>query len=131
MNSRRALNCSPPRTARLSRAQVKAWSMPVILGAGAPKAPALQARLPMIFLKKCAKPCGTRPDRLGAEGGCFGGKSRESGVDVKLVRASAEPTLIGVNRTILKLAPQTNLFRLMGKNRPPKVTPADLDFGSG
>jgi len=43
------------------------------------------------------------PDQLWAEGRWFWGEYQEFGVDVKLVRASAEPTLLGVDRTMLKL----------------------------
>jgi len=71
------------------------------------------------------------PDQLWAEGRWFWGEYQEFGVDVKLVRASAEPTLLGVDRTMLKLGSQTNRVRLIGDNLPAQVTPADLDFGSG
>jgi len=71
------------------------------------------------------------PDQLWAEGRWFWGEYQEFGVDVKLVRASAEPTLLGVDRTMLKLGSQANRVRLIGDNLPAQVTPADLDFGSG
>jgi len=71
------------------------------------------------------------PDQLWAEGLWFWGEYQEFGVDVKLSRASAEPTLIGVDRTMLKLGSQANRVRLIGDNLPAQVTPGDLDFGSG
>jgi quinohemoprotein amine dehydrogenase len=71
------------------------------------------------------------PDQLWAEGRWFWGEYQEFGVDVKLVRASAEPTLLGVDRTMFKLGSQANRIRVIGDNLPAQVTPADLDFGSG
>ena len=71
------------------------------------------------------------PDQLWAEGRWFWGEYQEFGVDVKLARASAEPTLLGVDRTMFKLGAQANRVRLIGDNLAARVTPADLDFGSG
>jgi quinohemoprotein amine dehydrogenase len=71
------------------------------------------------------------PDQLWAQGRWFFGEYQEFGADVKLVRASAEPTLIGVDRTMLKLGSQSNRVRLIGDNLPAQVAPADLDLGSG
>jgi quinohemoprotein amine dehydrogenase len=71
------------------------------------------------------------PDQQWAEGRWFWGEYQEFGVDVKMVRASAEPTLLGVDRTMFKLGSQANRIRLIGDNLPAQVTPAELDFGSG
>jgi len=71
------------------------------------------------------------PDQLRAEGRWFWGEYQEFGFDVKLQRASADPTLIGVDRTMLKLGSQGNRIRLIGDNLPAQVVPADLEFGSG
>ena len=71
------------------------------------------------------------PDQLSAEGRWFWGEYQEFGVDVKMVRASADPTLVGVDRTMLKLGSQSNRIRLIGDNLPAQVAPADLDLGSG
>jgi quinohemoprotein amine dehydrogenase len=71
------------------------------------------------------------PDQLHAEGRWFWGEYQEFGVDVKLQRASADPTLLGVDRTMLKQGSQSNRVRLIGDNLPPQVTPADLEFGAG
>jgi len=71
------------------------------------------------------------PDQLWAQGRWFFGEYQEFGADVKMVRASAEPTLIGVDRTMFKLGSQANRIRLIGDNLPGQVAPADLDLGSG
>ena len=71
------------------------------------------------------------PDQLGAEGRWFFGEYQEFGADVKMVRASTEPTLVGVDRTMLKIGSQTNRIRLIGDNLPANVAAADLDLGSG
>jgi quinohemoprotein amine dehydrogenase len=71
------------------------------------------------------------PDQLWAEGRWFWGEYQEFGVDVKLVRASSEPTLLGVDRTMLKLGSQSNRIRLIADNLPAQIAPSDLDFGSG
>lgn len=71
------------------------------------------------------------PDQLWAQGRWFFGEYQEFGADVKMVRASGEPTLIGVDRTMFKLGSQANRMRLIGDNLPAQVAPADLDLGSG
>ncbi|PWU07261.1 MAG: quinohemoprotein amine dehydrogenase subunit alpha [Terriglobia bacterium] len=71
------------------------------------------------------------PDQRWAEGRWFWGEYQEFGVDVKMVRAVADPTLVGVDRTMLKQGSQANRIRLVGDNLPAQVAPADLDFGSG
>jgi quinohemoprotein amine dehydrogenase len=71
------------------------------------------------------------PDQLWAQGRWFFGEYQEFGADVKMVRASGEPTLIGVDRTMFKLGSQANRIRLIGDNLPAQVAPADLDLGSG
>ena len=71
------------------------------------------------------------PDQLHAEGRWFWGEYQEFGVDVKLQRASADPTLIAVDRTMLKSGSQGNRVRLIGDNLPAQVVTADLEFGSG
>jgi quinohemoprotein amine dehydrogenase len=53
------------------------------------------------------------------------------GIDVKLQRASADPTLAGVDLPALKTSSQAQRIRLIGDNLPADVTAADLDFGSG
>lgn len=71
------------------------------------------------------------PDQLSAEGRWFWGEYQEFGVDVKLVRASSDPTLISADRTMLKQGSQASRVRLIGDNMPAQVALSDLDFGSG
>ena len=65
------------------------------------------------------------------EGRWFFGEYQEFGFDVKLERASADPTLIESGSDVAQDGSQTNRVRLMGDAFPAQVVPADLDFGSG
>jgi quinohemoprotein amine dehydrogenase len=71
------------------------------------------------------------PDQSSAEGRWFWGQYQESGFDVKLQRATPEPTLIEVDRPSLKTGSQAARVRLIAENLPAQIAPADLDFGSG
>ena len=71
------------------------------------------------------------PDQSSAEGRWFWGEYQEFGCDVKLTRASADPTLIGADRTLLKTGTQGTRVRLLAESLPAQVAPADLDFGTG
>lgn len=71
------------------------------------------------------------PDQSVAEGRWFWGQYQEFGFDVTLRRPSADPTLIGVDRTALKAGSQDNRVRLITENAPAQIEPADLDFGAG
>jgi quinohemoprotein amine dehydrogenase len=71
------------------------------------------------------------PDQTWAEGRWFWGEYQEFGVDVKLRRASSEPTLLTLDRYSLKTGTQAQRVRILGASLPAQVTPADLDFGSG
>jgi len=71
------------------------------------------------------------PDESQAEGRWFWGQYQEFGIDVKLRRTSADPTLIGVDRTMLKTGSQGNRVRLIGQNFPAQLAASDVDFGSG
>jgi quinohemoprotein amine dehydrogenase len=71
------------------------------------------------------------PDQSGAQGRWFWGQYQEFGMDVKLQRASSEPTLIGIDKLSLKSGSKDNKVRIIGDNLPEKLTVADLDFGSG
>jgi quinohemoprotein amine dehydrogenase len=71
------------------------------------------------------------PDQTQAEGRWFWGDYEEFGLDVKMQRASADPTLIGIDRVALRAPSQSNRVRLLGDNLPSQLTPVDLDFGSG
>lgn len=71
------------------------------------------------------------PDQSTAEGRWFWGQYQEFGFDVKMQRASADPTLIGVDRSLLKAGSEANRVRLIAESLPAQITPADLDFGTG
>ena len=71
------------------------------------------------------------PDQSTAEGRWFWGEYQEFGFDVKLQRPSADPTLIGVDRTLLKAGSQGTRVRLIAESLPAQIAPADLDFGTG
>jgi quinohemoprotein amine dehydrogenase len=71
------------------------------------------------------------PDQSSAEGRWFWGQYQEFGFDVKMKRASADPTLIGVDRAALKTGSQANRVRLTAESLPEQLVPADLDFGTG
>jgi quinohemoprotein amine dehydrogenase len=71
------------------------------------------------------------PDQSTAEGRWFWGQYQEFGFDVKLQRASADPTLLGADRSSLKTGSQATRVRLIAESLPAQIVPADLDFGSG
>jgi quinohemoprotein amine dehydrogenase len=71
------------------------------------------------------------PDQSTAEGRWFWGEYQEFGFDVRMQRPSADPTLIGVDRTLLKTGTQGTRVRLVAESMPAQIEPADLDFGTG
>ena len=71
------------------------------------------------------------PDQSSAEGRWFWGQYQEFGFDVKLQRASSNPTLVAVDRGSLKADSQANRIRVIGYNFPAQITAADLSFGPG
>jgi quinohemoprotein amine dehydrogenase len=71
------------------------------------------------------------PDQSTAEGRWFWGQYQDFGFDVKMRRASADPTLIGVDRSALKTGSTGTHVRLIAESLPLEVTAADLDFGTG
>src|SRR5580698_8214581 len=71
------------------------------------------------------------PDQSTADGRWFWGEYQEFGFDVKMQRASADPTLIGVDRSLLKSGTQGTRVRLLAESLPAQIAPADLDFGTG
>ncbi|MBZ5673592.1 MAG: quinohemoprotein amine dehydrogenase subunit alpha [Acidobacteriia bacterium] len=71
------------------------------------------------------------PDQSSAEGRWFWGQYQEFGFDVKLTRASSNPTLVAVDRASLKADSQANRIRVVGYNLPTQIGPADLNFGPG
>jgi quinohemoprotein amine dehydrogenase len=71
------------------------------------------------------------PDQASAEGRWFWGQYQEFGFDVKLRRESADPTLIGADKSALKTGSQAAKVRLIGESLPAQVASVDLDFGTG
>src|SRR3984957_8668414 len=71
------------------------------------------------------------PDQSSAEGRWFWGDYQEFGFDVKMKRASADPTLIGADLSLLKAGSLGTRVRVLAENLPTQIAPADLDFGSG
>ena len=71
------------------------------------------------------------PDELSANGRWFWGQYQELGFDIKVQRASAASTLLGVESPLLKTGSQSNRVRLFGDGFPESISPADLDFGPG
>jgi quinohemoprotein amine dehydrogenase len=71
------------------------------------------------------------PDQSHAEGRWFWGEYQEFGFDVKMERASLEPTLSAVDKYSLKTGSKDARLRLFGDAFPAQIAPADLDFGAG
>lgn len=71
------------------------------------------------------------PDQSSGVGRWFWGEYQEFGFDVTMKRASADPTVIAVDRTMLKTGSQAARVRLIGESLPTEVLPSDLDFGTG
>jgi quinohemoprotein amine dehydrogenase len=71
------------------------------------------------------------PDQSTAQGRWFWGEYQEFGFDVKMQRPSADPTLIGADRSLLKTGSQGARVRLLAESLPAQIAPADLDFGTG
>jgi quinohemoprotein amine dehydrogenase len=70
------------------------------------------------------------PDQSFAEGRWFWGEYQEFGFDVKLTRASSEPSLISTANYSLKAGGPATLH-IIGDNLPSSIAPADLDLGAG
>lgn len=71
------------------------------------------------------------PNQTEAQGRWFWGEYQEFGFDVKLVPASAEPSVLGTDVTSFKTGSTGMKVQVIGDNFPPRVTPADLDLGAG
>ena len=71
------------------------------------------------------------PDQNTAEGRWYWGDYQEFGFDVTLLRASAEPTVYGVNVSALKTGSKGAQVRLFVDSLPAQVSAGDLDFGAG
>jgi quinohemoprotein amine dehydrogenase len=66
-----------------------------------------------------------------AQGRWFWGQYQEFGFEVKLRRATAEPSLLLLDRASLKVGSQSNAVRLIGDQLPAHVAPSDLNLGPG
>jgi quinohemoprotein amine dehydrogenase len=71
------------------------------------------------------------PDQNSAEGRWFWGEYQEFGFDVKMQRASLDPTLLGADVSLLKTGSQAKRVRLVGESFPAQIATSDLDFGTG
>jgi quinohemoprotein amine dehydrogenase len=71
------------------------------------------------------------PDQNTAEGRWFWGEYQEFGFDVRMQRASLDPTLLGTDVTMLKTGSTGTRVRLIGESLPAQVAASDLDFGTG
>jgi quinohemoprotein amine dehydrogenase len=71
------------------------------------------------------------PDQSTAVGRWFWGEYQEFGFDVTMQRASADPTLIGVDRSLLKAGSTGTRVRLIAESLPAQIDATDLDFGTG
>lgn len=71
------------------------------------------------------------PDQNTAQGRWYWGDYQEFGYDVTLMRASAEPTVYGVNVSALKTGSKGAQVHLFVDSLPAKVAVGDLDLGAG
>jgi quinohemoprotein amine dehydrogenase len=71
------------------------------------------------------------PDQSFAEGRWFWGEYQEFGFDVKLVRASEEPTIAGINIYSLKTGSKAAAVTIFGDSLPAQIAAADIDLGAG
>src|SRR5579872_699607 len=70
------------------------------------------------------------PDQSSMEGRWFWGDYQEFGYDVKLTRAGDGPVVLSTDRAMLKSGSTAQRVRIYGDSFP-RVTAADVDFGSG
>jgi quinohemoprotein amine dehydrogenase len=70
-------------------------------------------------------------DQSQLEGRWFWGAYQEFGMDVAMRRASAAPTVLGVDLYALKAGSVGNEVGIYGDHLPADISVADLDFGSG
>jgi quinohemoprotein amine dehydrogenase len=83
------------------------------------------------FTKEARETLWISPDQSYAEGRWFWGEYQEFGFDVKIVRASTEPLVSGVNLSSLKAGSKGVSVTIFGDSLPAQIAPADLDFGAG
>jgi quinohemoprotein amine dehydrogenase len=71
------------------------------------------------------------PDQKTAMGRWFWGFYQEFGVDVKLTRASSEPTILSVAPYAIKVGAQGSQLHILGSNLPTNLAPRDISLGNG
>ena len=71
------------------------------------------------------------PDQNWAQGRWFWGEYQEFGLDVKLIKTTADPAIAAVDRFSLKTGSQGQRVHIFGANLPAQPAPGDLDFGAG
>ena len=71
------------------------------------------------------------PDQQSATGRWFWGSYQEFGYDVKLVRATAAPTVLAVAPGPVKAGAKAVQVRILGNNLPAAPGVADIDLGEG
>lgn len=71
------------------------------------------------------------PDQNSAEGRWFWGEYQEFGLDVKLIRETADPAISAVDRFSIKTGSQAQRVHIFGANLPAQPAAGDIDFGGG
>ncbi|MFM6828804.1 MAG: quinohemoprotein amine dehydrogenase subunit alpha, partial [Novosphingobium sp.] len=71
------------------------------------------------------------PDRKSAQGRWFWGDYKEFGFDVKLTKASAEPSVVAVWPYALKAGTRGATIKLLGDAFPAGLKASDIDLGKG
>jgi quinohemoprotein amine dehydrogenase len=71
------------------------------------------------------------PDQQSAQGRWFWGDYQEFGYDVKLIRATAAPTILAVTPGPVKAGTKGVQLRILGHNLPASPSAADIDLGAG
>lgn len=71
------------------------------------------------------------PDQKSAEGRWYWGEYHEFGVNVKMTRQSADPSIASVTPYAIKAGSKGIDIHIYGANFPKTLTPQDLDLGAG
>lgn len=71
------------------------------------------------------------PDQSYAEGRWYWGEYNEFGFDVRLERATASPTVLGVTPVAIKAEAKGIQLKIAGANLPSSLAAGDLDLGAG
>lgn len=71
------------------------------------------------------------PDQKMAEGRWYWGEYHEFGIDVKLTRVTAAPSIASVTPYAVKAGSRNVSVRILGANLPRSLSAKDIDFGPG